>query len=175
MCSSAPFYAAPSSFCRLAESNLQPICREVLTLYETEGRRQVADAVAAGLLAAVAEGPRATEQFAAVVAVFVGGMAATARAQDISASFLEMLVARLEQVGIGGQGTNCWQRVGACNWTLVESYVVALVQGGDCSLGGGQGAHSLLCPTVKAYFLSTCALHIPWLHCDLLLAALGDA
>jgi hypothetical protein len=59
----------------------------------------VADAVSAGLLAAVAEGPRATEQFAAVAAVFVGGLTAGARAQDISARFLEMLVARLQQVG----------------------------------------------------------------------------
>lgn len=54
--------------------------------------------VFAGLLAAVAEGPRATEQFAAIVAVFVAGIAATARAQDISARFLEQLVKRLEQV-----------------------------------------------------------------------------
>jgi nucleolar MIF4G domain-containing protein 1 len=83
---------------RLAESNLQAICRDILTLYETEGRRLVADAVSAGLLAAVAEGPRATEQFAAVAAVFVGGLAAGARAQDVSARFLEMLVARLQQV-----------------------------------------------------------------------------
>jgi hypothetical protein len=35
---------------RLAESNLQAICRDILTLYETEGRRLVADAVSAGLL-----------------------------------------------------------------------------------------------------------------------------
>lgn len=54
---------------------------------------------ATGLLAAVAEGPRATEQFAAVVAVFVAGLAASARAQDISARFLEHLARRLEQVG----------------------------------------------------------------------------
>lgn len=52
----------------------------------------------AGLLAAVAEGPRATEQFAAVVAVFVAALTASARAQDISARFLEQLVGRLQQV-----------------------------------------------------------------------------
>jgi hypothetical protein len=46
----------------------------------------------------VAEGPRATEQFAAVVAVFVAGLTASARAQDISARFLEQLVGRLEKV-----------------------------------------------------------------------------
>jgi hypothetical protein len=46
----------------------------------------------------VAEGPRATEQFAAVVAVFVAGLTATARAQDVSARFLEQLVKRLQQV-----------------------------------------------------------------------------
>ena len=89
--------------CRLAEANLQPISRDILLLYESEGRRAVADAVSAGLLAAVAEGPRATEQFAAVAAVFVSALAAAARAQDISARFLEMLVARLEQVC--GDGT----------------------------------------------------------------------
>jgi len=84
---------------RSAEANLQPICRDILSVYGAEGRRAVADAVSAGLLAAVAEGPRATEQFAAVAAVFVTALAATARAQDVSARFLEMLAARLEQVG----------------------------------------------------------------------------
>lgn len=54
----------------------------------------------AGLLAAVAEGPRATEQFAAVVAVFVAALTASARAQDISARFLEQLVGRLQQVRV---------------------------------------------------------------------------
>jgi hypothetical protein len=54
--------------------------------------------VCAGLLGAVAEGPRATEQFAAVVAVFVAALTASARAQDISARFLEQLAKRLEQV-----------------------------------------------------------------------------
>ncbi|KAF8061907.1 MRF1 [Scenedesmus sp. PABB004] len=83
---------------RLAESNLQGIVAELLVLYQSEGRRWVGDAVSAGLLAAVAEGPRATEQFAAVAAVAVGGLAAGARAQDVSARFLEMLAARLEQV-----------------------------------------------------------------------------
>ena len=83
---------------RLAESNLQPICQDIISLYNSEGRRAVADAVSTGLLAAVAEGPRATEQFACVAAVFVAGLTATARAQDISARFLEMLVARLQQV-----------------------------------------------------------------------------
>jgi hypothetical protein len=52
----------------------------------------------AGLLGAVAEGPRATEQFAAVVAVFVAALTASARAQDISARFLEQLAKRLELV-----------------------------------------------------------------------------
>jgi nucleolar MIF4G domain-containing protein 1 len=75
----------------------------------------VADAVSAGLLAAVAEGPRATEQFAAVAAVFVGGMAAGARAQDISARFLEMLVARLQQV----RSQQCVGCLAAHVWLLI--------------------------------------------------------
>jgi len=95
--------------CRLAEANLQPISRDILLLYESEGRRAVADAVSAGLLAAAAEGPRATEQFAAVAAVCVSALAAAARAQDISARFLELLVARLEQVGSTTQHMITWR------------------------------------------------------------------
>jgi hypothetical protein len=34
--------------CRLAEANLQGIIRDILGMYETEGRRAVAEAVSAG-------------------------------------------------------------------------------------------------------------------------------
>lgn len=83
---------------RLAEANLQGIVRDIAELYNTEGRRLVAQLVAATILAAVSEGPRASEQFAAVAATFVSGLTAVARAQDIAARFLEQLVTKLEQV-----------------------------------------------------------------------------
>lgn len=53
---------------------------------------------------ALASGPRASEQFAAVAAAFVAGLAAAARAQDVAAAFLERLAARLEEASgrVGG-------------------------------------------------------------------------
>ena len=56
---------------RLAESNLQSICTQVADLYTSAGRRLVSDSVARQLVAACAEGPRASEAFAAVGGVVV--------------------------------------------------------------------------------------------------------
>lgn len=58
-------------------------------------------AVCRGLLTAVSEGPRATEAFAAVAAVFVSGLTALAKAQDIGARFVEMAAQLMEKVGVG--------------------------------------------------------------------------
>jgi hypothetical protein len=85
---------------RLAEANLQGITKEVYQLYQAEGRRLVSEAVSLGLLQAVSEGPRATEAFAAVSAVFVSGLSALAKAQDVAARFLEMAAQLLEKVGL---------------------------------------------------------------------------
>ena len=46
---------------------------------------------------ACAEGPRATEQFAAVAAAFVSGLCGSAKAQDLAANFVAALAARLER------------------------------------------------------------------------------
>lgn len=45
---------------------------------------------------AVAEGPRATDRFAAVTAAFVAGLAGTARAAEVPANFLAALASRME-------------------------------------------------------------------------------
>lgn len=52
---------------------------------------------------AVADGPRATDQFAAVAASFVAGLACTAKAVEFGASFLSQLAARLA-VATGEEG-----------------------------------------------------------------------
>lgn len=59
---------------RLAESNLQGVVRDVAALYADHGRRAVASSVARSMMSAVAEGPRASEQFAAVAAAFIAGV-----------------------------------------------------------------------------------------------------
>ena len=53
---------------------------------------------------AVAEGPRATDRFAAVSAGFVVGLAATARAAEVGARFLEALALRLEAAVMSQDG-----------------------------------------------------------------------
>ena len=45
-------------------------------------------------LQAASEGPRATEQFAAIAAAFVSSLAATCRSQEMAASFLAELADR---------------------------------------------------------------------------------
>lgn len=44
----------------------------------------------------MAEGPRATDRFAAVTAAFMAGMAGTARAAEVAAHFLAALALRME-------------------------------------------------------------------------------
>ncbi|KAG2436983.1 hypothetical protein HYH02_011415 [Chlamydomonas schloesseri] len=87
---------------RLAEANLQPISREVAELYGSQGRRLVAEAVAAQILGAAESGPRASEQFAAVAAAFVAAVAAQAGAEDLAAGFMAGLAERLEAARQGG-------------------------------------------------------------------------
>ncbi|GBF89357.1 hypothetical protein Rsub_02235 [Raphidocelis subcapitata] len=101
---------------RLAESNLQGVVRDVAALYSSHGRRAVAAAVAERLVGAAEEGPRASEQFAAVAAAFIAGLAATARAQDVAALFLERLAAALERAYAAGDGQGCR------NLTLLLAY-----------------------------------------------------
>ncbi|KAL6778048.1 NOM1 [Auxenochlorella protothecoides x Auxenochlorella symbiontica] len=81
---------------RLAESNLQGIVGELARMHRDEARRAVTDAVVHELTAAAAEGPRASEAFAAVAAAAVAGLAASVRSAGVIAAFLSALGARLE-------------------------------------------------------------------------------
>lgn len=65
-----------------------PICSDLAGLYESEGRRLVSDAVCGELIAAAAEGPRASDRFAAVTAAAVAGLAGSVRAAEVLANFL---------------------------------------------------------------------------------------
>ncbi|GAB4822711.1 hypothetical protein N2152v2_009757 [Parachlorella kessleri] len=87
---------------RLAEANIKGIVGDLAALYEEEGRRLVSDAVCAELLAAAAEGPRASDRFAAVTAAAVAGLAAAAHNSEIVANFLDRLAARLEAASAEG-------------------------------------------------------------------------
>ena len=82
---------------RLAETNMQGIIEELVELYQSEGRSFVSKTIASELLSAVAEGPRATEQFAAVTASSIAGIAISAKAADVTAVFLDALASKLDE------------------------------------------------------------------------------
>ncbi|EIE19666.1 MIF4G-domain-containing protein [Coccomyxa subellipsoidea C-169] len=81
---------------RLAEANLQSSVEQAAELLQSESRRAVIQSLTDELLQAVAEGPRATDRFAAVTAAFMAGLAGTARAAEVAAHFLGALAARME-------------------------------------------------------------------------------
>jgi len=74
---------------RLAEANMQGIVTDVSELYTSSGRRLVRETVIDCILQAVEEGPRATEQFTAIAAAFMAGLAASLHAQDLLAAFMD--------------------------------------------------------------------------------------
>lgn len=65
------------------------LCSDLAGLYEQEGRRLVSDAVCAELIAAAAEGPRASDRFAAVTAASVAGLAGSVRSAELVANFID--------------------------------------------------------------------------------------
>ena len=56
---------------------------------------------------AVAEGPRASDRFAAIGAACIAGLAATAGASDVAANFLAAVATRLEQAAITEDSLAC--------------------------------------------------------------------
>ncbi|BDA46714.1 Suppressor of glycerol defect protein 1 [Coccomyxa sp. Obi] len=81
---------------RLAEANLQASVGQAAELLQSEGRRLVVQCLTDELLQAVAEGPRATDRFAAVTAAFMAGLAGSTRAAEVAAYFLAALASRME-------------------------------------------------------------------------------
>lgn len=72
------------------------LCRQISSLYQNEGRSLVSSTVASELVSASAEGPRATQQFAAVAAALISGLAGLNKSQEIVASFLSKVAEALE-------------------------------------------------------------------------------
>jgi nucleolar MIF4G domain-containing protein 1 len=94
---------------RLTEASIQGIVTDLAKLYDTENRRLVSEQVCIEMLAATAEGPRATERFAAVAAASVAGLAAVSKTQEILANFLSRVAIRLETAAAasgGGDGNS---------------------------------------------------------------------
>ena len=56
---------------------------------------------------AAAEGPRASERFAAVVAAFISGLTGTSDAAGIGANFTAALAGRLEDASLQDQSLAC--------------------------------------------------------------------
>lgn len=92
---------------RLAEANLPGIAAEVAQLMTDEGRLAVTQAIFDELLSAAAEGPRATDAFAAVAAACVAGVGALANTQEVGARFMAALATRLEGARGRGDGLAC--------------------------------------------------------------------
>ncbi len=64
-------------------------CSDLAALYGQEGRRLVSDAVCGELIAAAAEGPRASDRFAAVSSAAVAGLAGSVRSAEVVANFVD--------------------------------------------------------------------------------------
>jgi nucleolar MIF4G domain-containing protein 1 len=71
-------------------------CRQISSLYQNEGRSLVSATVASELVSASAEGPRATQRFAAVAAALISGLAGLNKSQEIVASFLAKVAEALQ-------------------------------------------------------------------------------
>ncbi|KAL3133156.1 hypothetical protein ABBQ38_007050 [Trebouxia sp. C0009 RCD-2024] len=92
---------------RMSDSNLPGVVADVLQLAEQEGERAIAEAVTAELLQAAAEGPRASQRFAAVVAAFISGLTGTSDAAGIGANFTAALAGRLENASLQDESLAC--------------------------------------------------------------------
>ncbi|KAH7666306.1 MIF4G-like type 3 domain-containing protein [Dioscorea alata] len=81
---------------RLSESNVESITGEVAAIFRTVGRSVACQIIGDEVLASCARGPRGNEQYAAVFAAFIGGMACLV-GTDFSARFLASLAKVFEE------------------------------------------------------------------------------
>jgi nucleolar MIF4G domain-containing protein 1 len=108
---------------RLTEASIQGIVTDLAKLYDAENRRLVSDQVCIEMLAATAEGPRATERFAAVAAASMAGLAAVSKTQEILANFLSRVAIRLETAAAasgGGDGNSKIKKKNTTTTTATE-------------------------------------------------------
>ena len=67
----------------------------------------MSDAVCSELLGAAAEGPRASDKFAAVAAAVVAGLAGSVGAAEVAANFISRLGSRAEEAVEAGDSLRC--------------------------------------------------------------------
>ena len=82
---------------RVASTNLGAIAKQLADTFAEVPRHLVIDAIVASTMQALAEGPRAVDQFAAVTASLVTLIAASAPAQDLLAKLLYAVAEDLER------------------------------------------------------------------------------
>ncbi|BBN14494.1 nucleolar MIF4G domain-containing protein 1 [Marchantia polymorpha subsp. ruderalis] len=80
---------------RLSEANVESITSDVSTIFQANGRHMVTEILCNEIVGACIEGPRGNDQYAAVFAAFVAGMAASVGI-DFGAKFVAALAKALE-------------------------------------------------------------------------------
>ncbi|KAG6546424.1 hypothetical protein Mapa_011972 [Marchantia paleacea] len=80
---------------RLSEANVESITSDVSTIFQANGRHMVTEILSNEIVGACIEGPRGNDQYAAVFAAFVAGMAASVGI-DFGAKFVAALAKALE-------------------------------------------------------------------------------
>lgn len=101
---------------RLSESNVETIAGEVSIVFQSHGRSLGAHIVGDEVLASCSKGPRGNEQYAAVFAAFVSGIAASV-GMDFGAKVLASLAASFEEEYRNGDGLSLR------NLTLLLAYL----------------------------------------------------
>lgn len=101
---------------RLSESNVETIAGEVSIVFQSDGRSLVAHIVGDEVLASCSKGPRGNEQYAAVFAAFVSGIAASV-GMDFGAKVLASLATSFEEEYRKGDGLSLR------NLTLLLAYL----------------------------------------------------
>ncbi|KAI5079664.1 hypothetical protein GOP47_0005143, partial [Adiantum capillus-veneris] len=81
---------------RLSEDNVESIACDILSLFQTHGRRVMIETLTNEILEAICSGPRGNEQYAAVFAAFVAGVASSV-GMDFGAKFLVSFAESLEE------------------------------------------------------------------------------
>eukprot|EP00250_Pteridium_aquilinum_P008362 c17886_g1_i3 orf=144-2522(+) len=81
---------------RLSEDNVESIAPDIFSLFQVHGRRIMTDIITNEILGALCSGPRGNEQYAAVFAAFVAGVASSI-GMDFGAKFLASFAENLEE------------------------------------------------------------------------------
>ena len=92
---------------RLAESNISPICTDILGVYKVESRREVTENLCSVMFEVLETSSKVLQEFAKVFAALVAALGIHL-GQEVTALVLEKLVHRLEEVRKeeGRKGTN---------------------------------------------------------------------